>query len=476
MMHPPPDTSQVAGLPLEGKVLVLGLGPTGLSVVQHLLARGYEVAVTDTRARPPGLDELQARWPQLPLFLGGFDAGAFAAAGSLVVSPGVPLQEPLVAKAIAQGKPVLGDIELFAREVQAPVAAISGSNGKSTVTTLLAAMAEAGGRRVAVGGNLGEPALNLLALDADRQAELYILELSSFQLDTLASLRPAVAALLNISADHLDRYGSLEAYRASKGRIFRGAAQAVVNADDPEVMRLLPQGLAARAFSLAPGFRAGYGLVNDQASGICLARDGKALLPVSRMLIPGRHNWANALAAWAMAEALDIEDGAVIEALCSFTGLRHRTQLVAEREGVRWYNDSKGTNVGATIAALEGLAGEGAAGARVVLIAGGDCKGADFAELAPVVERTARAVVLIGRDAPILTRALDGRVRLLSARDLGQAVRLARQSALRGDAVLLSPACASFDMFTNYMHRGDAFIEAVAGLFAGQPAKAEVVA
>lgn len=457
MIAPPPDTSQVSSLPLQGKVLVLGLGPTGLSVVRHLLALGHEVAVTDTRANPPGLEELKALWPQLPLFLGGFDRHAFAAAGSLIVSPGVALQEPLVAEAIAQGKPVLGDIELFARAVKGPVAAITGSNGKSTVTSLLAEMAKAAGRKVAVGGNLGEPALNLLL----QEAELYILELSSFQLDTLVSLKPEVVSLLNISADHLDRYGSLAAYQASKGRIFQGAKRAVVNADDPEVMRLLPEQLAATSFSLKSDFSQGYGLAL-QGDVPSLARNDQPLLPVGQMLIPGRHNWANALAAWAMAEALGIGDSAVKEALCTFPGLRHRTQLVAEQDGVRWYNDSKGTNLGATIAALEGLAGPGADGARVVLIAGGDCKGADFTELAPVAERTTRAVILIGRDAPMLSSVLEGRAKLLSARDLRQAVRLARESARSGDAVLLSPACASFDMFNNYMHRGDVFIEAVA--------------
>lgn len=461
IISPPPDTSQASALPLKGKVLVLGLGPTGLSVVRHLLALGHEVAVTDTRAKPPGLDELKATWPQLPLFLGGFDKNAFAAAGSLVVSPGVPLQEPLVAEAIAQGKPVLGDIELFARAVKGRVVAITGSNGKSTVTTLLAEMAKAAGVAHAVGGNLGEPALNLL----EQEADLYILELSSFQLDTLASLRPEVVSLLNISADHLDRYGSLAAYQDSKARIFKGAKRAVVNADDPEVMRLVPGGLERTAFSLAPGCAEGYGLV-ERDGATWLARDAQPLLAVKEMLIPGRHNWANALAAWAMAESLGIVDEAVKQALRSFGGLRHRTQLVAEREGVRWYNDSKGTNLGATVAALEGLAGPGADGARVVLIAGGDCKGADFSELAPVVERTARAVVLMGRDAPMISRVLEGHVTLIPARDLRQAVQLARQSARPGDAVLLSPACASFDMFSNYMHRGDAFIDAVAEVFA----------
>jgi UDP-N-acetylmuramoylalanine--D-glutamate ligase len=235
----------------------------------------------------------------------------------------------------------------------------------------------------------------------------------------------------------------------------------VVNADDPEVMRLLPEQLAATSFSLKSDFSQGYGLAL-QGDVPSLARNDQPLLPVGQMLIPGRHNWANALAAWAMAEALGIGDSAVKEALCTFPGLRHRTQLVAEQDGVRWYNDSKGTNLGATIAALEGLAGPGADGARVVLIAGGDCKGADFTELAPVVEHTTRAVILIGRDAPMLSSVLEGRAKLLPARDLRQAVRLARQSARPGDAVLLSPACASFDMFNNYMHRGDVFIEAVA--------------
>jgi UDP-N-acetylmuramoylalanine--D-glutamate ligase len=447
---------QYSALPLTGKVLVVGLGKTGLSCVRHLQARGWQLALTDSRAKPPGLDQVRESWPDLPVFVGGFDAGVFAAADSLLVSPGVSLQEPLIAAAIRAGKPVIGDIELFAREVKAPVVAITGSNGKSTVTTLVAEMARAANINTAVGGNLGEPALDLL----EQHAALYVLELSSFQLESLTSLRPRVAALLNISADHMDRYTDLAGYAAAKSQVFRGAQAAVINADDPLTVDLLPEGLPATRFSLRSAGAGDYGLITV-AGRTLLSRGEQPLLPVDEMYMPGRHNWANALAAWAIAAQLGIADELVSKVLRGFVGLPHRTQRVRELRGVRWYNDSKGTNVGATIAALEGLA-EG--DRKVVLIAGGDCKGADFAPLAPVVGQTARCVILIGRDGPRIAAALGGQVDTLTAMDMAEAVSLAASRARPGDSVLLSPACASFDMYNNYMHRGDVFIAAVDGL------------
>jgi UDP-N-acetylmuramoylalanine--D-glutamate ligase len=444
------------GLAQAGKVLVVGLGKTGLSCARFLARQGAAVAVTDTRLRPPGLEALRGELQDAALFLGGFDRAAFEAAGLIVVSPGVSVQEPLIRQARARGVPVVGDVELFAREARAPVAAITGSNGKSTVTTLLGEIARIAGRRVAVGGNLGDPALDLL----DPAIELYVLELSSFQLETTDSLRPAAAVVLNVSADHLDRYDSLEDYAAAKARVFRNAAVAVVNLDDPRVVAM-PGGERRVGFTLGEPGPCDYGLrTHDGVAWLCAG--GEPVLPVCEMALVGRHNLANASAALALSDALALPRAAACEALRSFGGLPHRTQLVAEIRGVRYYDDSKGTNVGATIAALDGF--DDGTPARTVLIAGGDGKGQDFSALGPVLARTARCVVLIGRDAPLIEAVLDPSVARLHATDMGEAVRLAARHALPGDRVLLSPACASFDMFRNYEHRGEVYAQAVRGL------------
>ena len=444
-----------ASLPLAGKVLVVGLGKTGLSCARFLLKQGFEVAVIDSREKPPGLDAVREELPELPLFLGHFNHPAVHSADSLVVSPGVPLSERIVAEAIQQGKPVMGDIELFARYADAPVAAITGSNGKSTVTTLLGEILREEGIQAGVGGNLGEPALDLLG----KGAELYVLELSSFQLDTTDSLSPCVATVLNISPDHMDRYADLDAYMDSKARIYRKAENRVFNGDDSAVMAMAEVREEDRVFTLNEPTGNQYGLKKRDGKP-WLYRGDEPFLAASELLIPGRHNLANALAAIAMADVLGIDDQSQWTVLRQFRGLAHLTQLVAEHQGVRWYNDSKGTNVGATAAALDGLV-SGDSDGRVVLIAGGDCKGADFSELAPVAARTARALVLIGRDAPMIEVALRGRVPMVKARDMAEAVAMAAGQARPGDAVLLSPACASFDMFNNYMHRGDVFCKAV---------------
>ncbi len=436
------------------KTLVVGLGKTGLSCARFLHARGVPLAVTDSRPRPPGLEALRAEMPDVALFLGGFQASAFEAADCLVVSPGVAVSEPLVRAAAERGAPVVGDIELFAREARAPVVAITGSNGKSTVTTLVGQMAQRGGLNVAVGGNLGDPALDLL----DDQVALYVLELSSFQLETTFSLAPQAAAVLNLSPDHMDRYPSVQAYADAKARIFRGARYGVINRDDPRVVQMA-ESLAERVgFTLCEPAANDFG-VRVQGGEPRLCRGSEALLAVSEMAIQGRHNQANALAALALGAGVGLGLASMLEVLRSFPGLPHRTQLVGERDGVRWYNDSKGTNVGASVAAMDGLAPS--AGGRIVLIAGGDGKGADFSELRPAVERAARAVILIGRDAPLIEQALRGAVALLGAASLEEAVGIAAQTARPGDLVLLSPACASFDMFRNYEHRGEAFTQAV---------------
>ncbi|MCW8880938.1 MAG: UDP-N-acetylmuramoyl-L-alanine--D-glutamate ligase [Sedimenticola sp.] len=439
------------------KSLIVGLGKTGLSCARYLSAVGVPVAITDSRERPPGLDELKQELPDIALFLGGFDAAAFTAAEQLVISPGVPMSEPLIQQAVARGVPVVGDIELFAQVVKAPVAAITGSNGKSTVTTLLGLMAQDAGVRVAVGGNLGDPALSLLSDDV----ELYIIELSSFQLETTVSLNPKVSVVLNISPDHLDRYQDLQDYADTKASVYQNASTAVFNRDDPMVMAMCRDAQNARFFTLSEPAKGEYGVrLNNGQRWLCCGET--ALMLASELKIPGLHNVANALAALAMGEALGLSHQSMLNTLKRFTGLSHRTQFVKESAGVRWYNDSKGTNVGACAAALEGLA----AGddTKTILIAGGIGKDADFSSLAPIVKEHVRTVILLGKDAPLIAQAIGDAAPTINALDMDDAVQLAANCAEPGDRVLLSPACASFDMFKNYQHRGDAFVDAVARL------------
>lgn len=448
----PPTFSSTPAAPYT---LIVGLGKTGLSCARYLHAQGIALVVTDSRATPPGLADLRAALPEVPVCVGGFQPALFASAAQLVVSPGVPISEPLIQAALARGVPVIGDVELFVRAAQAPICAITGSNGKSTVTTLLGLMAELAGRQVAVGGNLGEPALDLLA-DA---VDLYIVELSSFQLDTTSSLRAAASVVLNLSADHLDRHLDLDAYAQAKASIYTGAQIAVVNRDDPAVVAMPRDSATEIGFTLGAPDAGDFGLRTlDGAAWIC--RGDERLMPAAEVAIPGRHNLANALAALALATACDLPFAPAREALQRFPGLPHRSELVAVQQGVRWYDDSKGTNPGATVAALDGLVPEGAAG-RAVLIAGGDGKGADFSPLRPAVIRAARAVVLIGRDAPLIEQTLADTVPILHAATMQDAVQRAAALAVPGDCVLLSPACASFDMFESYEHRGRVFAAAV---------------
>jgi UDP-N-acetylmuramoylalanine--D-glutamate ligase len=445
------------GLQPGTKTLVVGLGATGLSCARYLAARNLPVAVADTRAHPPGLEALREEFPDMAVFLGGFEREVFEAAEQLVVSPGVSTEDSLIREARQRGVPVLGDVELFARAVQAPVIGITGSNGKSTVTSLVGAMARKAGRRVGVGGNLGTPVLDLLGQDYD----LYVLELSSFQLETTSSLRPAASVVLNLSPDHLDRHGDFDSYVRAKSVIYRGAAVCVCNRDDPLARRLVGDGCRTIEYSLSVPGETHFGLAEDPA-GRWLARGAKRLLPVSELKIPGRHNQANALAALALGTAISLPMPAMLEALREFPGLPHRTQFVRERRGVRWYNDSKATNVGACVAALEGLGAS--AGGLAVLIAGGDGKGQDFGALAPAVERWARAVVVLGRDGPAIAAAIGDRVPVVEVPDITVAVHKSAELARSGDCVLLAPACASFDQFSDYRQRGDAFVSAVRGL------------
>ncbi len=438
----------------SGRTVVVGLGRTGMACARYLQSRGVEFAVTDSRAAPPEAAALRQLAPDADVAFGGFDMALLDGATEIVASPGVSLREPFLERAAARGVSIVGDIELFAREARAPIAAITGTNGKSTVTTLVTHMADSAGKRVLAGGNLGRPALELLEEPAP---ELYVLELSSFQLDTTQSLRPAAATVLNVSPDHMDRYDTLADYAASKARIFANCDAAIVNLDDPLVREM---GHAARkviGFSLLKDPAAAYYAL-EQDDDVILMNGREAMVKLSELRIAGLHNAANALASLAMADALGLDRAACLKALREFSGLAHRSQWIADIDGVRYIDDSKGTNVGATLAAVAGMPGS------LVVIAGGQGKGQDFAPLAPAFRGKVRHVVLLGQDAKAIAAALADVATLEFAPDMPQAVRLAARAARRGETVLLSPACASLDMFRDYAHRGDVFAAAVRGL------------
>jgi UDP-N-acetylmuramoylalanine--D-glutamate ligase len=432
--------------------IVLGLGRTGLSVARHLREAGDDVLVMDSRAQPPGLAELSRIAPEVAVHTGGFDPRLLHGAAQVVVSPGLGLDEPIVAAARARGIDVIGDVELFAREARAPVIGVTGSNGKSTVTTLVALMLAAGGARALAGANLGEPALDLLR---GPEPDFYVLELSSFQLERTRSLRASAAVVLNVTADHLDRHSGIADYAAAKGVIYAGCGTAVVNADDA-LAASLASGCPRRIGFTLGAPRDGFGVAGSGDDAV-LARGATPLLPARELKIAGAHNVANALAALALVAAVDAPLEPAVDALRGFTGLPHRMQVVAERGGVRWIDDSKGTNVGATTAAVRGLA------QPFVLIAGGLGKGADFTPLADALRGRARAAVLIGRDAPAIAAALAGACPVEHAASMEEAVGRAAALARPGDAVLLSPACASQDMFVDYADRGRRFARAVLG-------------
>lgn len=436
------------------RAVIVGLGKTGLSCARYLHARGKRFAVTDSRVAPPELTTLQALTPEAELYLGGFDAAVLEDASEVILSPGVSLREPLLQTAIQRGIPIVGDIELFARSALAPVIAITGTNGKSTVTTLVAEMAKRAGKHVLAGGNLGRPALDLLA---DPAPDLYVLELSSYQLETTSSLKLVAAAVLNVTPDHMDRYGAIEEYARAKARIFAHADAAVINADD-ELVRAMPSANRNTIrFSLASAADYDIATANDD---IELRRQGVALIAMSSLKISGLHNAANALASLALCEAAGLDRAACIQALRDFAGLPHRAQWIADAKGVRYIDDSKGTNVGATLAAVSGMSGP------LIVIAGGQGKGQDFAPLAHAFRNKVRHVVLLGQDAAQLAQALAGTCSTEQVATMEDAVAHAAQVAHRGDTVLLSPACASLDMFRDYAHRGDVFAQAVRRLAA----------
>jgi UDP-N-acetylmuramoylalanine--D-glutamate ligase len=436
-----------APMPLVGRrVLVLGLGDTGLSLARWVEREGGKVRLADSRSDPPRRADFSGE-----LRTGPFSPALLDDVDVVCISPGVSLEQEVIRQAVTRDIPVLGDIELFSWYVREPVLAITGTNGKTTVTALAGHLLRSAGTDCEVAGNISPPVLQAYAgrLLAGKAPKAWVLELSSYQLETTWSLRPAAATMLNLSEDHLDRYAGLEDYGAAKARIFAGAAVQVLNRDDPRSLAMAQPGRKVLTFGLdAPRLEHDFGVRDAH-----LVRGSTTILPIVELGIRGWHNVANALAACALAsELLPIET--LAPGLRSFTGLPHRLQLVATRRGVEWYDDSKGTNVGATVAALRGL------GRKAVLILGGDGKGQDFSPLKEPVARHASAVLLIGRDAPLIGKVVGGK----RCSSLEEAVEKAAELARPGEAVLLSPACASFDMFRNYGHRGDAFAQAVRSL------------
>ena len=443
------------------RVLVLGLGETGLSALRWLATKGAVLSVADSRDNPPNVDDLARDMPQVAIYTGKFKTHILFDAELIVISPGVALSEPAVQAAMSRGIPVIGDIELFAqhRPKNAKVIAITGSNGKTTVTTLVGEICKAAGLNTIVAGNIGLPVLGALQMDVP---DIYVLELSSFQLETTINLHVDAATVLNVCEDHMDRYDTIADYAAAKARLLKHAKVAILNRDDAISLAMQAENIITFGLNAAPTVN-DFGLI--QNGELWFASGQRKLCKTSELQIAGQHNVANALAAAALCSAVGIEKLAIVESLRAFKSLPHRVEWVANIDDVDYYDDSKGTNVGATCAAIAGMTKNDNGYSRpqkVVLIAGGDGKGQDFSPLAAAVQANGRAVVLIGRDALAIEAVLQATdIPRYQAIDLPEAVNIAKRVAQAGDAVLLSPACASFDMFNNYVHRAEVFVAAV---------------
>ena len=434
--------------------VVVGLGKTGYSCVRHLVAQGFTVAVMDTKAEPALADQLAATFPQVATYFGGYDAAVLLAAEEIILSPGVPIKTAEIQQALSQGIPVIGDIDLFMRVYEGLVVAITGSNGKSTVTELVGEMARKQGLHVGVGGNIGVPVLDLLAPDL----EMVVLELSSFQLETVHALSGHVATVLNLSEDHMDRYADMQGYMSAKHRIFKHAKVIVANRDDVLTHPLIGTVSKLSWYALNESLLKGFCAPRDASGERVICNGKEAWLTESEILIKGSHNVMNALAALALGDAAGLNRDAMVAALKSFPGLAHRCQWVARLNEVDFINDSKATNVGAALAAIEGLEITGQK--NLVLIAGGVGKGADFTPLAPAVLRSCRHLIVLGVAAAEMATVFEDTPQTL-VDSMEEAVAVARRTAQAGDTVLLAPACASFDMFDGFEHRGRVFEAAV---------------
>jgi len=454
---------------LQGRtVLVLGLGESGLAMARWLAREGAHVRVADTRDAPPYADDLRRTVPAAELVTGAFSEMLLAGVEAVGLSPGLPRAQPFVQTVLARGLALVSEIELFAQALvqlswrdDTEVMAITGTNGKTTVTTLAGEMCRAAGVDTVVAGNIGPAALSALMdrLDRAGKPRAWVLELSSFQLELTETLNADAAAVLNVTDDHLDRYDGIGDYAAAKARVFAGGGIQVLNRDDPTVIAMRRPGYRALTFGLDRALSADDFGVIERGGDSWLARGRQLLMPVADLRLTGLHNVANALAALALCAAAGLPMEPLLHALRAFRGLPHRVERIAEIDGVAFFDDSKGTNVGATLAALSGL------GQKAALIAGGDGKGQDFSPLKAAVERHAKAVILIGRDAPLIEAALAGAsVPVVRACDMNAAVEHAFAAVRRGEAVLLSPACASFDMFRDYVDRAKVFAQATRGL------------
>lgn len=440
--------------------LVVGLGKTGHSIARYLQRRHLDFCVFDTRKQTDAATPFHSEFPDIDLYLGEFPEEKLAQISTIIVSPGVPLETSCLVKAKELGIPVHGDIECLARDIDANVIAITGTNGKSTVTTLVGLMAKTFGLKTAVAGNIGTPVLDLLG--DDTEYDLWVLELSSFQLDLTESLKPTAATMLNLTPDHLDRHHTLEAYIAAKQRVYQHAHSMVYNREDSVTKPWnATEAQDVSSFGLNEALEGDWGLVADETDTF-LAYGQTRIISVNELRIKGRHNWANALAACAVAHGVGISFAAMQQVLQTFAGLPHRSQWVRTLNGVDWINDSKGTNIGATQSAIAGVGG--AISGKIVLIAGGQGKGADFSSLRDPVSAYVRILILLGEDADQLDSALSDLVEVKRVNSLEDAVNTAHHAAQSGDVVLLSPACASLDMFRDFNHRGEMFANLVGKL------------
>ena len=437
------------------KYAVVGLGHTGVSCAHYLMHKNQSFFIVDSRHNPPGLSEIATTYPHILITTGAIEVSVLIKAQYLIVSPGIPLSTPAIQEAITHGVKLISDIDLFFQHVRAPVVGITGTNGKSTVTTLVGAMAQQAGINSVVAGNIGVPVLDVLKTF---QKDLYILELSSFQLERVSHCPLDVAALLNLSPDHLDAHGSFSAYIKAKQRIFAQCKSAVYWQDDTLTKPVgLPSSQCA-AFTSRPPQQEQFGVIKD-SHGYGVAQDNRVLLYMNEIKLTGRHNLTNIAAALTIGSLLQLPLDIMLEAVRSFSGLAHRCQWVDCIRGVDWFNDSKGTNEASSCSAIAGLASPGSK--NLILIAGGAGKGTDFQQLADNIQRYVRAVILFGRDADKIAKAIDSRVLVCNADNLQEAVEQASAVAQPGERVLLSPACTSWDMFADYQERGNAFIKHV---------------
>jgi len=443
------------------KTAILGMGATGISVAAFLASKDMPFDFADSRHEPPNINLIKRDYPQAEIALGSFDSEFLCRYDRLIVSPGISLADPALLSAKEKGVELLGDLELFVEQAQAPVVAITGSNGKSTVTALLGQMAVDSGLSVGIGGNLGTPMLDLL----DQCHQLYVIELSSFQLELLNDCRGAISGLLNISPDHLDRYQNLQEYHGAKHRIFRGASKVVINREDLLTRPLISTQIPMISFGLNQSDLGSFGILEGLQDGY-LSYGIERLMPIDQVAIKGTHNISNALAALALGYSVDLPMQSMLDTLKTFKGLPHRCQTIAQINAVNYINDSKATNIGAALAAIKGFGAKNRK--NIVLIAGGQAKGQDFSALKPELSAFVKLSILIGEDSKQLALAISGSCDVKCTDSLEAAVSEAHQSTVSGDTVLLSPACASFDMFDGFEHRGNCFQEAVNALSAAQ--------